>query len=129
MSVVGRWPVDAERNFPMALDEADNRLIVGCRVPAVALIYDTTSGKTVDRFPIAGDADDLYYDGKLRRLYVCGGEGLVSVHQQDKDGQVLRISQDSHRTGSSNRNFCAGPRSSLCNRASSRLAAIRVTGV
>ena len=93
MSVIDRWPVDGERNFPMALDEADGRLIVGCRVPPVALVYDTKNGKQVDRFPIAGDTDDLYYDASRRRLYVCGGEGVVSVHQQGKDGKFTELAR------------------------------------
>jgi hypothetical protein len=44
MKVIDAWPIDAERNCPMALDEASDRLIVGCRLPAVALINDTATG-------------------------------------------------------------------------------------
>src|SRR5262245_41782429 len=34
-SVVSRWPVtSALRNYPMALDEAHHRLLIGCRAPA-----------------------------------------------------------------------------------------------
>jgi hypothetical protein len=30
-----------------------------------------------------GDTDDLFYDAEVRRLYVCGGEGFVFVHQRE----------------------------------------------
>jgi len=29
-----------------------------------------------------GDTDDLFYDAALRRLYVSGGEGFLSVFQE-----------------------------------------------
>ncbi len=29
------------------------------------------------------DSDDLYYDPTRRRIYVAGGEGYISVFQQD----------------------------------------------
>src|SRR5438552_2907057 len=63
MKIVATWPVSsAKANFPMALDEANHRLFVGCRRPAKVLVYDTTSGKEVASFDIVGDTDDLFYD-------------------------------------------------------------------
>ena len=48
MKLVATWPVtEAAANYPMALDEANHRLFIGCRNPAVVLIYDTASGKRV----------------------------------------------------------------------------------
>ena len=53
--VLATWPVTAARsNFPMALDEANHRLFVGCRAPARLLVYDTESGKVVTSLPIVG---------------------------------------------------------------------------
>lgn len=84
MRVVATWPVSAAKaNFPMALDEEGKRLFVGCRRPAVVLVYDTGSGKQVASFPIVGDTDDLFYDAARRRLYVTGGDGFVDVFSTD----------------------------------------------
>jgi hypothetical protein len=51
----------------------------------------------------AGDADDMYYDGRSRRIYVIGGEGVISVFQQrDPDNYGLRANISSSigaRTG------------------------------
>jgi len=82
-SVVVRWPTGRYRaNFPMAFDRAHHRLFVVCRRPAELLVLDSQSGKLLAHLPVAGDADDLYYDEALRRIYVSGGQGIVSVVEQ-----------------------------------------------
>ena len=46
--VVARWQTDlAFGNFPMALDEANHRLFVGCRLPSKLVVLDTESGDVV----------------------------------------------------------------------------------
>jgi DNA-binding beta-propeller fold protein YncE len=78
------WAVPAARaNFPMALDEEAGRLFVAARLPAVLLVYATDSGKVVARVSIVGDADDLFFDVKRKRLYVIGGGGAVDILQQE----------------------------------------------
>src|SRR5438132_713634 len=85
MKVVSTWPVvTAKSNFPMALDEANHRLFVGCRRPAKVLVYDTTTGKESGSFDIVRDTDDLFYDATRKRLYVSGGEGYLDVFQQQE---------------------------------------------
>jgi len=94
MKLIGTWPVtEAAANYPMALDEANHRLFIGCRNPAMVLIYDTTSGKRVGSSPIVGDTDDLFYDAARKRLYVTGGEGYIDVFQQNHANQVTRIAR------------------------------------
>jgi YVTN family beta-propeller protein len=92
MKVVATWPVvNARSNFPMALDEDNHRLFVGCRRPAKVLVYNTTSGKEVASFDIVGDTDDLFYDSVRKRLYVSGGEGFIDVFQQRDAGHFDRV--------------------------------------
>jgi DNA-binding beta-propeller fold protein YncE len=92
MRVTGTWPVTtAKSNFPMALDEANHRLFIGCRRPAKALIYDTTTGKEIGSFEIVGDTDDLFYDTARKRLYVSGGEGYLDVIEAQGAGRFTRI--------------------------------------
>ena len=44
-AVVARWDVkQAGANFPMALDEANHRLFLGCRQPAKVLVLDAEAG-------------------------------------------------------------------------------------
>jgi DNA-binding beta-propeller fold protein YncE len=91
MHVIAAWPVaTAKANFPMALDETNHRMFIGCRRPAKVLVYDITSGKEIASFPTVGDTDDLFYDVARKRLYVSGGEGFVDV-MQDSGGTFNRI--------------------------------------
>ncbi len=80
---VTRWPLTFESNFPMALDEVDHRLFVATRTPALLAVFDTSSGRLVATLPTVQDSDDLYYDSARKRVYVSGGEGYISVFQQD----------------------------------------------
>jgi DNA-binding beta-propeller fold protein YncE len=82
-TVIEKFPLkEAVANFPMALDEADHRLFIGCRRPAKLLVLDTETGKTVAVLDIVGDTDDLFYDAASKRIYVSGGEGRVTVISQ-----------------------------------------------
>jgi len=92
MKIVATWRVTTARsNFPMALDEENHRLFIGCRRPAKALVFDTTSGTEIASFDIVGDTDDLFYDAQRKRLYVSGGEGFIDVIQDQGENQFSRI--------------------------------------
>lgn len=85
-----RWTVTNLQNFPMALDEADHRIIVGTREPATISIFDTASGKMVASVPTVQDTDDLYYSAEKKRVFVPGREGSIWVYQQnDPDHYTL----------------------------------------
>jgi DNA-binding beta-propeller fold protein YncE len=86
-SIVTTWGTGMSlANYAMALDEADHRLFVVTRYPARLLVIDTASGKTVQRLSAVGDCDDVFYDQSRKRIYASGGEGAISVfEQQDAD--------------------------------------------
>ncbi len=86
-TIITTWPLGMTlANYPMALDEADHRLFVVTRYPARLLVIDTATGKTLQRLPAVGDCDDVFYDKAGKRIYAIGGEGAVSVfEQQDSD--------------------------------------------
>ena len=94
-AVMASWTTDdAQSNFPMALDEADGRLFIVCRKPAVLLVLDTKSGAVVTKLPTVGDSDDVFYDQKRKRIYASGGEGAVFVYQQkdaDHYGNIAQV--------------------------------------
>lgn len=90
MSVTATWKVTAAAaNYPMALAEDDKRLFVVCRNPARVLVYDTTSGTMTTSLETVGDADDVFWDARPRRLYVIGGQGYVDVIQS-QSGDVFK---------------------------------------
>jgi DNA-binding beta-propeller fold protein YncE len=80
---ISRWPIAFDSNFPMALDEGGHRLFVATRTPARLLIFDTSSGQMISALPCVEGSDDLFYDATRERIYVTGGEGYVSVFQQE----------------------------------------------
>jgi len=80
---ITRWPITFESNFPMALDEPDHRLFVATRAPSQMVVFDAGSGRLVAALPTVQDSDDLYYDADRKRVYVPGGEGYISVFQQE----------------------------------------------
>jgi DNA-binding beta-propeller fold protein YncE len=84
---LAKWGLGASfANYPMALDNANKRLFVGCRLPARLVVLDTTSGRSVNTLPTVGDADDIFYDTNRRLVFVVGGEGAVEIlRQRDPD--------------------------------------------
>jgi hypothetical protein len=94
MKVAATWPVVAAKaNFPMALDEANHRIFIGCRRPARVLVYDIVTGKEVAGFEIVGDTDDLFYDAERARLYISGGDGYIDVVHDQGANRFARIAR------------------------------------
>ena len=86
-----KWELNgAKANYPMALDEEDRRLFVVTRRPPFVVVLDTDTGKEVARVPVGGSCDDVYFDAERKRIYALGGEGFISVVQQnDPDHYTL----------------------------------------
>jgi DNA-binding beta-propeller fold protein YncE len=83
-----KWSLSkAKANYPMALDEDNHRLFVVTRRPPLMVVLDTETGKEVSRVPVGGSCDDVYYDAERKRIYALGGEGYISVIQQNDPNQ------------------------------------------
>jgi hypothetical protein len=90
--VTGTWPMtDFEANFPMALDEAGHRLYVGCRNPALLVVFDTQTGIRMADIGISGDIDDLFYNQTGRCLYASCGEGFIDVIVEKSPNNYQRV--------------------------------------
>lgn len=84
--LLATWPLpDATDNVPIALDEADHRLLVVTRKPAKLIALDTDSGKAVASLPTVGLADDMSYDTARKRIYVSGDRFVSVISQKDPD--------------------------------------------
>jgi hypothetical protein len=107
-SVIGTWPMTEFRaNFPMALDEPNHRLFVGCRQPARIVIFDTSAGRPIDNLEISGDTDDLFYDHKRSLLYISCGEGFIDVIQCAAGNKSQRLARIPTRAGARTSYFSA----------------------
>jgi DNA-binding beta-propeller fold protein YncE len=81
--VIATWKTDlAFGNFPMALDEANHRLFIGCRLPSRLVVLNTDSGDVVTKIEISGDSDDVFYDSKRHRIYAICGAGKIDIINQ-----------------------------------------------
>ncbi|PYJ46810.1 MAG: hypothetical protein DME85_08775 [Verrucomicrobia bacterium] len=81
--VIATWKTNgAFGNFPMALDEANHRLFLGCRIPSRLVVLNTESGDVITKTDISGDPDDVFYDSKRHRIYAICGAGKIDVIEQ-----------------------------------------------
>jgi YVTN family beta-propeller protein len=93
-AVVAKWRTGASlANYPMALDEADHRLFVVTRYPARLLVFDSDTGRVIQSLSAAGDCDDVFYDPARKRIYASGGEGAISVFEQQSPAQYQEIAR------------------------------------
>lgn len=82
--VTATWPVTvAKQNACIAMDEANRRLFVVTRGPGMLLVMNADTGAVIQTFKAPERTDQLTWDPKNRRLYVTGGEGYISVVEQD----------------------------------------------
>jgi hypothetical protein len=98
--VIDTWTLEGARaNFPMALDEMNHRLLIGCRRPPKILVYDTESGRKITRLDIAGDVDDIFYDSINRRIYASCGEGFLNVFRKNEADRYATLANIPTETG------------------------------
>jgi DNA-binding beta-propeller fold protein YncE len=81
--VMTTYPVKmAAGGHPVALDEANHRVYIGCRKEPMVVALDTETGKETGGVPIPADVDDLFLDAQRKRLYATCGEGFLAVLKQ-----------------------------------------------
>jgi hypothetical protein len=81
--VIAKWKTDlAFGNFPIALDETNHRLFIGCRLPPKLLVLNTDSGDIVAKVDISSDPDEVFFDNKRHRIYAVCGAGKIDIIDQ-----------------------------------------------
>lgn len=86
-------------NFPMAYDEAHHRIIVGYRLPAKLVIYNSETGKELFSASMVSDVDDLFWDKNSKQVYISGGGGAVNIFKQTSDTVYRQIANIKTRNG------------------------------
>ena len=91
--VAVRWKTDgALANFPIAVDELNHRLFVGCRRPAEIVVLNTDSGAVVTKVKIGDDVDDVFYDAARHSLYaICGAGSVDLIDQIDRNTYKISV--------------------------------------
>ena len=84
--VVSTWPVSSQRNGDGAFDEKTHRLFIGTRTPPRMIVMDSQTGKEIANLPTVEGMDGVYFDPRLRRIYISGGRdfdvGYIFAYQQ-----------------------------------------------
>jgi DNA-binding beta-propeller fold protein YncE len=81
--IISRFDVaPAGVNAALAIDEPNHLLFVGCRRNPSVVVMNSDTGKIIDRVPIPGDVDDIYFDARRGRIYASCGEGAIAVIRQ-----------------------------------------------
>jgi hypothetical protein len=110
------WPARGDGAADMSLDRAHHRLFVGTRIPPEMTVYDSLSGKEIASLPGPETMDGVYYDLRLKRVYMSGGRwygtpqaspGWVYVYQQKDADHYELISKIMTRPGSGTSLFVA----------------------
>jgi DNA-binding beta-propeller fold protein YncE len=108
-AVISKWGLGLTfANYPMALDERDRRLFVGCRLPARLVILDTNSGQVVAKLPVVGDTDDVFFDPTRHLIYVIGGEGAVDIFRMLDSNRYDHVGRANTATGARTGLFDSG---------------------
>jgi WD40 repeat protein len=101
--VVSTWPVSSQRPGDASFDESTQRLFLGTHVPPQMIAMDSTTGKEVANLPTMDGMDGVYFDVKLRRIYVSGGRGFdvgfVYIYQQQDPDHYTQIGTIPTRPG------------------------------
>ena len=98
--IVASWPLTLARmNVPIALDEPNHRLLIGCR-DGHLVVMDTRTGKELQALPITkGRTDDMAFDPAMKRIYVAT-TGAVDVYAQiDADHYKLLQTVETNPAG------------------------------
>jgi hypothetical protein len=84
---IANWTVpDLRANFPLAVDGSGTTVATVFRRPARLVLLDTRTGAVTQQLDTCGDADDVFFDTKRRRIYVSCGAGAVDVFQSEAAG-------------------------------------------
>jgi YVTN family beta-propeller protein len=87
------WPLKSGGNFPMALDEDSQHVMVAFRSPSALGVFSAQDGSAVANVESCGDADDVFVDAKRHRVYMSCGSGSLDVFDAEKAAyrRVARI--------------------------------------
>jgi DNA-binding beta-propeller fold protein YncE len=84
---VASWTVGGlDGNFPLAIDGSGTAVAAVFRHPAKLALLDAKTGAATQQLDTCGDADDVFFDTKRRRIYVSCGAGAVDAFQGDAAG-------------------------------------------
>ena len=88
--VIDKWPLTlSDAGSPIAYDDKDGLLFVGCPKKPMVVVFDSKSGKELTGIEIPGGIDDLHFDAMRNRLYASCGDSALAVIEKKGDKYEL----------------------------------------
>ena len=86
---VASWAVPGLRaNFPLAIN-GSRAVAAVFRHPAKLALLDAKTGAATQQLDTCGDADDVFFDTKRRRIYISCGAGAVDAFRATRRATVF----------------------------------------
>jgi WD40 repeat protein len=108
--VVSTWPVSSQRNGDGAFDEKTHRLFIGTRTPPRMIVMDSQTGKEIANLPTVEGMDGVYFDPRLKRIYISGGRdydvGYIFAYQQKDADHYENIGKIPTKSGAGTSFWC-----------------------
>ncbi len=100
LKVINTWKINnLKANFAMALDTADNHVIIAYRHPAILVAYDNKTGKEITRTDLVSDADDVFYYEMKQQVFASGGGGSINIFKKDNGNTYKKVANIPARSG------------------------------
>jgi hypothetical protein len=100
-SVIATWPIkEAQKNAPVAFDEANHRLFVVTRQPGHLIVVNADTGASIADFKAPERTDQVLFDKANRRVYVLGGEGYIGVFEENDPDHYTELPRVTSAPGS-----------------------------
>lgn len=83
-TVAGRWSLKpCEGPSGMAIDSAHRRVFSACSGNAMLVVFDLARHRPIAALPVGNRPDSVAFDALLRRIYIAGVGGKLTVIQQN----------------------------------------------
>jgi DNA-binding beta-propeller fold protein YncE len=98
--IITKWKnTKASSNFPMALDEENNRLFIAYRSPAMLEMVNTETGTVMYAINSSGDADDIFYNASDSLVFVSAGKGFIDAFKTNSKNELVLVNHVKTRSG------------------------------
>ena len=99
LKVVSTWSLaPGEEPTGLAMDSANGRLFAGCG-NHLMVVLDASSGAVVAKLPIGEHIDGVAFDAGLKRAYASGGDGTLTVVQEESPSKFRVLETVTTRKG------------------------------
>lgn len=102
LELLATWPTEpCEAPSSMDMDVRTGRIFIGCRGDGMFIVLDAATGKLVAQESIGSGVDAAEFDPATGLVYLStgGGDGVLSIFNEDTPDRYRRVADVTTRTG------------------------------